>query len=191
MFGDHANVVEGSASLHLEPGVHKVHIENMSLEQLNTPKYQGSVAKITFRNETGKKLEHKIFPFKFNDRFTHRDGSPMNETEQLNEYKTKCLHLFSKACDKQAYLDAASSSQNFEQGVANTSKLVSRLSGGKDFYILVVADKNGYSVYPEWTNNCAASDENTLVFNPEKHGRKPKPEGMETTSSQEGDDMPF
>ena len=191
MYGNLENVKEGSVSNVLEPGIHKVHVKSLEVVQVTTDKYNGAVADLVLSDGV-KEVKERIFPFTFNPTYKDSKGVPTPQDEQQKTYLSKHMHLFNKAVGEERYKQIVSGATSFQDYINRISAAVCMNKGGGEFKVMII-DKGGYSKYPMWTGGCAENlDSNNLVFDKDKYGRKPKPEGLETGSGAEAsDDLPF
>lgn len=192
-YGNIDDVKEGSANTALSPGIHPVHIESLIPSEISTEKYTGWIADLVL-TDGDLSLKERIFPFNFNPSFKTRDGVLISEADQWASYKAKHLHLFSKACDRATLESVVNGATSFQDYIARYASKATRENGGTDFKILVV-DKKGFSTYPMWTGGSACLiDENTLKFDPVKHGPKPKDDSAVESPAPSGegkDKVPF
>lgn len=176
MYGDTTGIEEGAPSEFLSYGVHEVFIESLTLIQTKTANYEGPVADLVLSNGRLRN-EHRIFPFRYNPEFKDfNTGVHTLEPKQIEDYKTKHMHLFNKAVGEEEYKSLIAGVDSFEDYIQKLASKVTKLNGGKGFKVLL-KDKNGFPVYPMWKGGSAESlDSNNIEFDPIAHGPKQKKE---------------
>lgn len=193
MYGEIEGIVESQGGS-IQPGVHNVHIKSVTLEEIATSGYTGQAFDVTFENNKGETSVRRVFPFKFQPSWTDRNGNNIDEQSQKKTYLGKNLHMFVNAFGgRQAYEAALAGVIELHQYV-NAMQKATKAQGGKEFKILVVAEKGKYPKYPWWHGGCAGSLTDELTFNSEKHGYKQKEESaMEQLNADgtEKEKLPF
>jgi hypothetical protein len=192
MYGTSEGVSESNGGV-MQPGVHKVFIESVTLETINTSGYDGQAIDVVFENEAGVKSTRRVFPFKYQPSWTDRNNNPIDQATQLKQYLGKNLHMFKYALDgtDQTYFNTVATATDFPAYCACLQKMT-KAQGGNQFQILIVAEKGKYPKYPWWQGGVAGSLTDTLVYNAEKHGYK-QMEGaaMETAEGEDTNKLPF
>jgi hypothetical protein len=193
MYGSSEGVAESQGGS-LQPGVHIVSFKEISVTDVSTANYTGQVIDVVYEDKGGTTSTRRIFPFAFQPSWTDRNGVNIPEDVQRKQYLGKNLHMFKYALDgsDQTYFATVAGSNDLPTYVSKLQKCL-KANGGKEFKILVVAEKGKYPKYPWWQGGCTANATDDITFNPEKHGYKQKDENaMEAASGGETTDkLPF
>lgn len=176
-----AEEINGGTGNHLEPGIHKVFIESLKIEQMQTANYNGNVAKLVLSNDEGKTIEQSIFPFSFSPNFKKWGTEEVvPEAEQLKNYLLELKEIFSRAANGgEAAYDAATTAQgvtSFETFIAAISPLVTKATGGKYIWQLIKANKKNFSTIALHkggsTRTFVEGQECPIRFDEAKYGKK-------------------
>lgn len=187
IYGNVAAAGEGSSMSIIEPGVHKVYVESVTVQTITTPKYNGEAADIKIAGVDGGTLTHRLFPFNFQADRTDYNGKLMTQEEQIAEYFSKLNHIFFKAAGSaDRYTNATNGATSFTDLMNRINSVVSKNNGGVAYWQMVIADSNNYSKLPMWKGGCCEAINgdfpSTLKFDALKYGKK-QPQGAEAATS--------
>ena len=138
---------EGSGKQYLQPGIHKVVISGLVVEQL-TGNYNGAIAKLTIKDDEGVECETSIFPYKFSENFkVWGTQETVSAEEQENGYLKELKEIFSRAFPggEEEYDAVTSGATSFETLIQLIGSKALRANGGNYIWQMVKADKNNFS----------------------------------------------
>jgi hypothetical protein len=195
VYGNTASAGEGSSLNLLEPGVHVVQIESITVLRVTTSKYDGEVADIKLVGKDGGELSTRVFPFKYEEGRKDYNGNTLDFKAQFEEYFGKINHMFFKAAGSQEkYTSATMGATSFADLMQKAASVVTKANGGFPFWQMIIADSNNYSKVAMWRGgSCEAYTDNapcTLKFNIEKYGKK-APVSTEQTDNPDLNKLPF
>ena len=196
MYGKTVELTENSGTNYLQPGIHKVFIKSLTVEQL-TGNYNGAMAKVVVEDENGLEASESIFPYQFSDKFMVWGTQKVTPAEQQeDDYLKKIKEIFSRAMPLDKDYDALTGVATSFETLIQALQPAVRANGGLYIWQLVKADKNNYAKIAMHkggsTQTFAEGEECRLKFDAEKFGKKEKTaEAVEVASSDETDDLPF
>jgi hypothetical protein len=194
IYGNTAASGEGGSANILEPGFHKVYVEDIEVVQIQTAKYNGEAADIKLVGVNGGTLSHRVFPFNFQADRTDFNGNLMDQKAQVDDYFGRLNHMLFKAAGEERYTGATNGATNFADLMNRAKSVTTKTNGGADYWQMVIADKNNYSRLPMWKGGCCEAINGdfpcTLKFDESKYGKK-QPANAESTEAAGVNQLPF
>jgi len=181
MYGKKVELSEESTGKnYLQPGIHKVVISGLAIEQL-TGNYNGAIAKVTVKDDDGVKCETSIFPYKFSENFKiWGTQETKSAADQEDGYLKELKEIFSRACPGgEAEYDAITAgATSFETMIQAIGSKALRANGGGYIWQIIKADKNNFSKIAMHkggsTQTFVEGEECRLKFDDAKFGKKEK-----------------
>lgn len=203
MYNTQVELNESGGTNYIPLGVHKVFIDSLKIEQLNTPGYNGNIARLVIKDDDGRTLETTIYPFKFNPELKRYEDNKLTDQiltqeEQLKDYLQKKKEIFARASQggEEAYNRAIATVTTFEEFIGAISPLVCKSTGGNYIWQLIKANKKNYSTIALHkggsTRAYVEGEPCPITFDEAKYGKKVIAQSaVEAAPNGQKDDLPF
>jgi hypothetical protein len=202
-YGNIVNVQDSnSTNSYLKCGINSgVSIESVEHKLLNTPNFTGEIMNVNFTDEKGAIHTWGIFPFKYNEKFTHlggpKKGQPKTEEEQFNEYLANIKHVFVKALGEENFNKVMTKVEDFKSMASTFATAVEKLPKNKFALMLINDNKTNFAKVPNWSGGFCALNAADLEskWDAAKYGTRtstPTNSNLEKTQSTvSGEKMPW